>query len=106
MSKIFELFKKMSIPGLYLPFAFNAVNGQPSVTLLFAHITFILAAISTIVLHFKTDLIIATTTSIIFWVLAVIFYRLGKLDSAKIDLSKKSIELETNHKEDKEKENE
>jgi hypothetical protein len=46
-------------------------------------------------LHFQSEPIIATPLTMLFWVLSYIFYRLRKLDKAKISLEDKSIELDS-----------
>lgn len=84
--------QKTGIPFFY---AFDGSTGLPSITLLFAYVTFILAVCSTIALHFKTDLVVATSTSIVFWLLAFIFYRLRKLDKVKFNFAEKSFELDS-----------
>lgn len=94
IKKIATFWESISKNGIYMPFIHDARTGKASVTLLFAYITFTLAIISTIALHFNIGLTVATFTSILFWVIAVIFYRLRNLDKAKIDLDDRSIELE------------
>lgn len=94
LQKIGNFWESISRRGIYAPFIHDARTGKPSITLLFAYITFALAVLSTIALHFNIQLVVATGTSIMFWVVAVIFYRLRNLDKAKIDLDDKSIELD------------
>lgn len=94
MSKLSDFWNYMCEQGLRLPLAFDPVNKMPSITLLFAHITFILASVSTIALHFKPTLFIPTCTSIIFWVIATVLYMLRKISKAKFDLQSKSFDLE------------
>ena len=91
---IVNFWKSISKNGMYMPFIHDARTGKASITLLFAYLTFALAFISTIALHFSIGLTVATFTSILFWVISVIFYRLRNLDKAKIDLDDRSIELE------------
>lgn len=92
--KLKNFFKKASREGLHFPFVYNPKTKTPSVTLLFAYITFVLALVSSIALHFYLSLLTATIASITFWVLAVIFYRLNKLDSVKFNLKDQSFELD------------
>lgn len=94
MNKIKEFFKMASEQGLRLPFAFDSVSGKPSVTLLFAYITFVLALTSTILLHVTDKVFTATVTSIMFFVISTIFYLLRRLTKAKLDLDDRSIELD------------
>jgi len=88
-----KLWKFASEEGMRLPFIQDPVSKKPSITLLFPYITFVLAFISTIFLHFFPSVFLATTTSIVFWVLSVVFYQIRKLQKAKFDLDDKSIEL-------------
>lgn len=102
--KLLEIWKKWSDEGMKLPFVFDSRTKKPSITLLFAYVTFINMIISLILLHVWQSLLIATSASILVWVIAVIFYRLRNLDKAKIDLDDKSIELQggsDNEEEDK-----
>lgn len=93
LEKIKQLLKSAGTKGMYLPFAHDPVSGKPSVTLLFPYLTFVLAFLSTIALHFKASLLVATSVSISFWALAVIFYMMRKITKAKVDLDDKSFEL-------------
>lgn len=107
--KLKDLLYKWSKEGIYLPFIHDPVNNQPSVSLFFAYVTFILAVISTIVLHVTVGGIVATGASIGFWGLATIFYLIRNLQRAKIDLDDQEIELDgenSNNNEKDEKEDE
>lgn len=88
-----DLYNKSAEVGLKLPFVYDGATKQPSITLMFAYITFILALVSTILLHIFDNLLTATVTSICFWVIAYVLYRIRKLDKAKIDLDDRSIEF-------------
>ena len=90
-----KLWKFASEEGMKLPFIHDPVSKKPSITLLFPYITFVLAFVSTIFLHFFPSVFLATTTSIVFWVLSVVFYQIRKLQKAKFDLDDKSIELDS-----------
>ena len=92
-NKIVDLFKKSANPGLHLPLQFDPTKEQPSVTLFFAYVTFLIAVISVILLHFDVGSVTTTSISIIFWVLALVLYRIRHLDKAKFDLDDKSFEL-------------
>ena len=94
ISKIKDLFKASSESGLHLPFVYDPTEKGPSITLLFPYVTFAVAIIGNIALFFKPDLLNAAIFSVMFWVIAMVFYRLRKLDKLKIDLDDKSIELE------------
>jgi amino acid permease len=85
--------------GLRIPLAYDAASKAPSVTLLFAYITFIIACISVIANHVYDGLFVATATSVCFWVIAYVIYRMRKLDKMKINLEEKSIELDGEDKE-------
>jgi hypothetical protein len=93
VSKIKALLSKWCLSGLKLPFAHDPLTGKPSVTLLFLYITFVIASGSVIALHFKVSDIPATFTSIMFWSLAMIFYRLRKIDEAGINLKTGQVDV-------------
>lgn len=93
LSSIIAFYNKLSEEGIKLPFVYDAATKQPSITLMFAYVTFVLALVSTILLHIFDSLLNATITSICFWVIAYVLYRIRKLDKAKIDLDDKSIEF-------------
>lgn len=77
-----------------LPHALDQATKKPSARLLWAYITFLIAALSVISLHFWPQLFIATCTSIAFFSLCTVFYMLKGLSSFKADLDDKSIELD------------
>lgn len=89
-----EFWVNISNNGIHAPFIHDPRTKKPSITLLFAYMTFVLALVSTILLHIWANLIVATGMSILFWVMAVVFYRIRNLDRVKMDLDDKSIELE------------
>lgn len=86
--------------GFSVPLAKD--GDTPSATLTFAYVSFIVAICSEIYFIFKGDPLAATSTAIIFWGLAVVFYRLRKLDHVKFDLDDKEIEL-SGHDDEEEK---
>lgn len=92
--RIKEFFKFGSEKGLKFPYAFDGVTGKPSVTLFFSYISFYLAVVSLITLHFNTSLFIASVTAIVFNALMIIFYLIRTIKRAKIDLDDKSLDLE------------
>lgn len=92
--KIKDLWISMSKNGMMLPFLLDPTTNKPSITLMFAYMTFTLAICSTIGLHWNVNFLTASITSILFWMVATIFYMIRKLNKAKLDLDDKSIELE------------
>lgn len=94
MEKIKQFFKFGAEKGLYFPYAFDAERKVPSATLFFAYISFYIAAISVILLHFNEKLLTATIMTFIFTGMMIVFYMIRKLNKAKIDLDDKSIELD------------
>lgn len=92
MKELWKNWKKNGIPFLY---AFDGSTKQPSITLLFAYLTFILVFISAIALHFFPNLLAASTFSLLFWIISFVMYRLRRIDKFKIDLDDKSLELES-----------
>lgn len=87
--------------GLYLPFAHDPQRGEPSVTLLFFYVTFVLAIIavttSSVMQILKGDYLSATIMPTMLLMMGFIFYRLRTLDQVKIDLDDKQIELSSEH---------
>jgi hypothetical protein len=90
-----QKWKSWSEVGIRLPFIHDSTTGKPSITLLFPYITFVLATISIILLHIKTDLAVATWTTIGFWIVSTVLYMLRRISKAKFDLDDKSIELDS-----------
>lgn len=80
--------------GIPFPTAREEPDGQPSFTLFVAWISFMIAAMSVIDLHIRPAHLVATGTAIFFWLLAMVFYRIRNLQKAKIDLSKREVELD------------
>ena len=86
---LMESFKK----GFAVPLAKDS-TGKPSATLWFAYVSFLIASGSVIHFIFQGDPLAASCTAIGFWTIAMVFYRIGKLDKFKIDLDDREIELE------------
>lgn len=78
----------------FFPFAQDPVSEKPSVTLLFAYVSYAIAVGSLIALHFYDRLLAATGMSFLLLCLMVIFYLIRKLQKAKIDLKNESLDLE------------
>lgn len=89
-----EFFKEASEHGLNFPYANDATNKVPSVTLFFAYLTFILGYVGVVCLMIK-DIYLGSVMGLVFWATSVIFYLLRKLSHAKIDLDDKSIDLQS-----------
>ncbi len=93
--------------GIYLPFVHDPQRNEPSVTLMFFYLTFILSMIfvsaSSIILLIKNEPINATLMPTLLMLLGFVFYRLRNLDKIKIDLDDKEIELSSTDDEKEEK---
>jgi len=89
-----KLWKKWCEEGLRWPYLHDPVTKKPSVTLLFPYITFLIAMISVISLHFYPTMLVPSGVSIVFWAISVVFYMIRKLNKAKFSLSDQSLELE------------
>lgn len=88
--------------GFSVFLAYDPISQKPSITLLMAYVSFILAVGSVVALHFESFLmgcIAAITLSTI----STIFYLIRSLNKAKINLEEKSFELENSEKEENEK---
>lgn len=90
-----KLWEKWSKQGLNLPKANDPIPDKPSITLLAFYMMLMLTFCSLIALHFKIELLVATTMCLLAWAMSFIFYKLRRLDKAKIDLDDQSIELES-----------
>lgn len=92
--------------GMHWPFVFDPVAGQPSVTLMFFYIGYMLAAsvmlVSSILLLVKGDYLQATFMPTMLALMSFVFYRLRKLDTVKFDLDDQEIELSSNNDEESE----
>jgi len=80
--------------GFSLPLAKDGVTGLPSATLGFAYVSFVLAIASVAYFMAKDASLAATSTAITLWVIAMVFYRMNKIDKFKVDLDDRSVELE------------
>lgn len=87
------MFERWSEEGIRFPYAYSGDEKKPSVTLLFVWLTGMLAIGSTLALNFANTLQ-ASIISIIFWALAMVFYRIRRIDKFKFDLDDKQIEIE------------
>jgi hypothetical protein len=83
--------------GMFWPFVHDPVKGQPSVTLMFFYLGFFMALLcigaSSILMMIKGDFLSATTMPTMLMFSTFIFYRLRRLDSVKINLQEKSLDL-------------
>lgn len=91
------ILSKWCTDGMKFPFLHDPVKNAPSVTLLFFYLSYLLAfcvvlASSTLSL-INEDYLTATFMPILMMFSGFIFYRLRRLDSVKIDLDDKSIDL-------------
>lgn len=100
LEKLKSLFEFSAKSGLNLPTAFDADKQGPSVSLLFANISFYLA-ICTIIYLTTKDTFAGTMAAMAFAALYFIFYMLRKLNKAKLDLDDRSVELENTEGEEK-----
>lgn len=87
-----DQFKTWNKEGMNVPLASD--NGVPSMTLLFAYISFLATLISLIYLHIFPDRPTPTIVSIVFWTIALIIYRVRKIDKFSVDLDDKSFSIE------------
>lgn len=106
LDKILAKIKEWSETGMKWPFVHDPTSKSPSVTLMFFYISFFMAALfvglSSGMQVAKGDYLMAIVGPIFMYVLGFVFYRLRKLDSFKIDLDDKSIELDGDDEDKKE----
>ncbi len=102
-------FKEWCTNGLFLPFAHDPTTGEPSVTLMFYYISFVVdvtaIGITSIIMILKGDYLTATIMPTMLLVTGFVFYRLRHLDKVKFDLDDKQIELSSGDDEEPKKEN-
>jgi len=79
---------------LKLPFAVDRKTGEPSVTLLFAYVAFIIACTVITYLSYK-DITAGSIGALTLFFGSLVFYRLRRLDRVKFNLDEKSFELES-----------
>lgn len=103
LKKIAKIWEKWSKEGMNLPYAHDPVQKQASVTLLSFYIMLLLAVLSLVALHLKVELLAATSMTLLAWAMSFVFYKLRRLDRAKIDLDDKSIELDGDDEEEENK---
>lgn len=100
LDKIKKLLEYSASHGFNLPTAFDHDKAGPSVSLLFANISFYLAVISVCILIYK-DVNLGTVAAMTLAGLYFIFYMLRKLTHAKVDLDDHSFDLSNEEKETK-----
>lgn len=96
MDKVIAFFKHANQEGLLLPFAKDSARPgkPPSVTLFFLYLTNILAVLSLVCLHFRTDAITATVATCGYGIVWSVLYLMRNLQKVKFDADDKSLELE------------
>jgi len=98
LNKVKETWNIWSTEGMKWPFVHDAVKGKPSITLLFFYLSFCVALgtiiTSSTMMIIKGDYFTATMMPMLMWFTSFVFYRLRRLDSVKINLAEKSVELD------------
>lgn len=79
--------------GVKFPMAHDVTTGQPSITLLFPYISFIVAMIA-IILLMRENTLYGTIAAIGVWIIALVLYLMRRITKFKADLDDKSIELD------------
>jgi cbb3-type cytochrome oxidase subunit 3 len=97
LERIKEIFDFAAKFGLNLPAAYDNDKKGPSVSLLFAHISFYLAIVSISLLIYK-DRLAGTVAAMAMAGLYFVFYMLRKLNKAKVDIKNQSFDLENDEK--------
>lgn len=101
--KFLDALQRWAKQGMHWPFVFDPQRNEPSVTLMFFYITFLMTStfvsISSILQLIKGEYLGATVMPTLLFVLGFIFYRLRNLDKVKIDLDDREIELTDNDQE-------
>lgn len=102
LEKLKALFEFAAKTGLYLPAAYDARNGQPSTSLLFAHMANALAIGGITALMFQ-DLKVGVYCSMGYSALMLAFYLLRSLSKFKVDVDDGEIELDSGEAEEEKK---
>lgn len=92
LNRIKKLFEFSSKNGLYLPAAFNAETGKPSVTLLFTHIANTVAIIAIGILTYK-DINLGTIAAICYSIVTMLLYLMRRVTKFKFDADDREIEV-------------
>lgn len=100
LDKIKAFFEFAAKVGLNLPAAYDPDKPGPSVSLLFAHISFYVAIISICVLIYK-DHIAGSIGAMTMAGVYFIFYMIRRITKAKFDLDDRSFDIENDEKESK-----
>jgi hypothetical protein len=85
--------------GFYVPYFHDPVSSSPSITITFAYVSFVLACVSIIRLHFDPTNLSAAWTSIGFWAAATILYMIRKINKLNVDVSAKKFSINEDEKE-------
>lgn len=93
LQTIKEQFKEWNSVGMNIPMGNDGAD-KPSVTLFFAYISFIALMASLVYLHFNPNNMTPTLIATLVWSIALLIYRMRKLDRVKFDLDDKSFELD------------
>lgn len=108
LETVSKIIQRWSAEGMRWPFLHDPTREEPSVTLMFFYITFLMASISvsvsSVLLLLHNDPFKATIMPIMMFTLGFIFYRLRSLDNVKIDLNDQELELSSDNDAPKEKE--
>lgn len=100
MKFLSKLWDKWGTEGMKWPFVHDPVKNKPSITLLFFYVAFFITAlsvgVSSLMLLISGQYLSATFVPVLLFCLTFVFYRLRRLDSFKLDLDDKSIELTGN----------
>lgn len=98
LEKIKKFLEFASKNGLYFPAAYDWDKEGPSVSLLFSHVSNILALITIIGLAIK-DIQLGAVAAIIYSVLMLTFYLMRRITRVSVDLDDRSVSLENNETE-------
>jgi hypothetical protein len=94
LQSIKDQLKEWNSVGMNIPMG-NDGTDKPSVTLFFAYISFIAVMLSLVYLHFNPNNMTPTLIATLVWSIALLIYRMRKIDSLKFDLDDKSFEIES-----------
>lgn len=102
-SDMMKRWEKWVKRGMYWPFVHDPVKGKPSVTLMFFYLGFFCAftsvCASSILMMVGGDYIKSTIMPMIVLFSTFVFYRMRRLDSVKINLQEKSLNLSSSNNE-------
>ena len=94
LTRIISTIRNWFKVGFLFPMFMDTQTNQPSITLTYSIISFLMAVASIVVMHWYKFIWPATTATIGFWFLATVLYIIRKINKASFDIDDREITLE------------